>query len=379
VTISRQARSRVFDATLALGLGLLGLVEIWAPLASATGSGSQVSSSVGVVVSSAALSQRRRWPLGSLGVLLGMWVVLGVVAPPLVLFYGTLVPLVIASYSVARYASRNRAWIGLAALAAVLVAIDLTVVELQSPGEIVFHWTVVTGAWVVGAVAHNRESRAVEAEHRARAAEEDAREAARRERERIARELHDVIAHSVTTMVVQAGAAEQALDDPGEVAAALGAIRYTGTEALRELRRMLDVLRLVDEDPSLVPQPGLSSLPTLLDQARSAGLTVRLDEVGLRRPLPAGLDLTAYRIIQESLTNIRRHSGARTADVSLTWGADALEIEVGDDGHGASDGAVGHGIAGMQERAALYGGQVRTASTAGAGFTVNALLPMAAS
>ena len=379
MTISRQGRGRVFDATLALGLGLLGLVEIWAPFASATGSGSQVSSSVGVVVSSAALSQRRRWPLGSLCVFLGIWVVLGVVAPPLVLFYGTLVPLVITSYSVARYASRNRARTGLAALVAVLVAIDLTVVELQSPGEIVFHWTVVIGAWVVGAVAHSRESRAVEAEHRSRAAEEGAREAARRERERIARELHDVIAHSVTTMVVQAGAAEQALDDPGQVAAALGAIRSTGTEALRELRRMLDVLRLVDEDPSLVPQPGLSSLPTLLDQARSAGLTVRLDEVGLPRPLPAGLDLTAYRIIQESLTNIRRHSGARTADVSLTWGADALEIEVGDDGNGASDGAVGHGIAGMQERAALYGGQVRTVSTAGAGFTVHALLPMAAS
>lgn len=379
MTISRQARSRVFDATLALGLGLLGLVEIWAPLGSATGSGSQVSSSVGVVVSSAALSQRRRWPFGSLGVLLGIWVVLGVVAPPLVLFYGTVVPLVIMSYSVARYASRNRARIGLAALVAVLVAVDLTVVELQSPGEIVFHWTVVIGAWVVGAVAHSRESRAVEAEHRARAAEGGAREAARREWERIARELHDVIAHSVTTMVVQAGAAEQALDDQREVAAALGAIRSTGTEALRELRRMLDVLRLVDEDPSLVPQPGLSSLPTLLDQARSAGLSVRLDEVGLPRPLPAGLDLTAYRIIQESLTNIRRHSGASTADVSLTWGADALEIEVGDDGHGASDGAVGHGIAGMQERAALYGGRVRTASTPGAGFTVHALLPMAAS
>lgn len=379
MTISRQTRSRVFDAALALGLGLLALVEIWAPLASATGSGSQVSSSVGVVVSSAALSQRRRWPLGSLCVFLGVWVVLGVVAPPLVLFYGTLVPLVIVSYSVARYGSRDRARIGLAAVAALLVAVDLTVVELQSPGEIVFHWTVVVGAWVVGAVAHSRESRAVEAEDRARAAEEAARESALRERERIARELHDVIAHSVTTMVVQAGAAEQALDDTDEVAAALGAIRSTGTEALRELRRMLDVLRLADEDASLVPQPGLSSLPTLLDQARASGLTVHLDEVGQPRPLPAGLDLTAYRIIQESLTNIRRHSGASKADVALTWMADALEIEVGDDGRGSLDSVLGHGLAGMRERAALYGGQVRTVSSPGAGFTVQARLPVGAS
>jgi signal transduction histidine kinase len=311
-------------------------------------------------------------------VIAGILVVLGAVAPPQVLFYGTLVPLVITSYSVARYGSREHARIGLGLMAALLLAVDLTVAELRSPGEIAFHWTVVIGAWVVGAVAHNRESRAVEAEHRARAAEEDAREAARMERERIARELHDVIAHSVTTMVVQAGAAEQALDDRDEVEAALGAIRSTGTEALRELRRMLDVLRLADQDASLMPQPGLASLPTLLDQARVSGLTVNLEEFGQPRPLPAGLDLTAYRIIQESLTNIRRHSGARTAEVSLTWGADALEIEVGDDGRGAPDSDVGHGIAGMQERAALYGGRVRTVSTAGAGFTVHALLPTVA-
>ena len=379
MTISRQARSRVFDATLAMGLGVLGLVEIWAPLSSAMGSGSPVSSSVGVVVTCAALSQRRHRPLGSLCVIVGIWVILGAVAPPQVLFYGTLVPLVITSYSVARYGSWGHARIGLGLMAALLLAVDLTVAELRSPGEIAFHWTVVVGAWVVGAVAHRREYRAVDAEHRARAAEEAARESALRERERIARELHDVIAHSVTTMVVQAGAAEQALDDPQEVAAALGAIRSTGTEALSELRRMLDVLRLADEDASLVPQPGLSSLPTLLDQARASGLTVQLDEVGQPRPLPAGLDLTAYRIIQESLTNIRRHSGARKVDVALIWGADTLEIEVGDDGRGSLDSGLGHGLAGMRERAALYGGQVRTVSSPGAGFTVQARLPVAAS
>ena len=379
MTISRQARSRVFDVSLALGLGLLGLAEVWVPLSSAVGSGSQMSSSVGVVVTCVALSQRRRWPLGSVCVVVGVWVVLGIVAPPQVLFYGTLVPLVIAAYSVGRYGSQVHARLGLGVLAGLLLAVDLTVAELQSPGEIVFHWTVVVGAWVVGFVAHQRESRAVEAEHRARAAEDQARESARRERERIARELHDVIAHSVTTMVVQAGAAEQALDDRDEVAAALGAIRSTGTEALAELRRMLDVLRLPDEDASLVPQPGLAALPVLLDQAREAGLAVRLAEVGQARVLPAGLDLTAYRIVQESLTNVRRHAGASNAQVALTWGADALEIVVGDDGRGAQHSDVGHGIAGMQERAALYGGQVRTVSSPGAGFTVHALLPMVAS
>jgi signal transduction histidine kinase len=379
VTISRQARSRIFDATLALSLGVLGLVEIWAPLSSAMGSGSPVSSSVGVLVTCAALSQRRRWPLGSLCVIVGILVLLAAVAPPQVLFYGTLVPLVITSYSVARYGSRQSARIGVGLMAALLLAVDLTVAELRSPGEIVFHWTVVIGAWAVGAVAHTREARAVEAEITARAAQEEARESARRERERIARELHDVIAHSVTTMVVQAGAAEQALDDRTEVAAALGAIRSTGTDALAELRRMLDVLRLPDEDPSLVPQPGLAALPGLIDQAREAGLTVRLAEVGQARALPAGLDLTAYRIVQESLTNIRRHSGASSAEVALTWGADALEIEVGDDGRGALDPETGHGIAGMRERAALYGGRVSTSSSPGAGFTVHALLPVAAS
>jgi signal transduction histidine kinase len=199
------------------------------------------------------------------------------------------------------------------------------------------------------------------------------------ERTRIARELHDIIAHSVTTMVVQAGAAEQVVDDdPEHVRKALATIRDTGTGALAEMRRVVAVLRDIDEPGELSPQPGVDALPDLVEDARSAGLDATLEVRGEVRPLPGGVDLAAYRIVQEALTNVRRHADATAVRVGLDYSADDVRIEVVDDGVGSSDPSGGHGLVGMRERASLYGGRVEAGAADGAGFVVRAVLPVSA-
>jgi signal transduction histidine kinase len=181
-------------------------------------------------------------------------------------------------------------------------------------------------------------------------------------------------------MVVQAGAAEQVIDDDPEIARrALRTIRSTGTGALAEMRRVVTMLRDSDHLGDLAPQPGVAALPTLLEDARTSGLDVDLRIEGNQRSLPAGVDLATYRIVQEALTNVRRHAAASHVTVMLSYGADKLQVEVRDNGRGARNLATtsGHGLIGMRERAALYGGGVETTSDNGAGFTVTAILPVA--
>nr|WP_227412195.1 MULTISPECIES: sensor histidine kinase [unclassified Cryobacterium] len=197
------------------------------------------------------------------------------------------------------------------------------------------------------------------------------------ERARIARELHDIIAHSVSVMVVQAGAAEQAADDEAIVRQALQNIRTTGTSALADMRRVVAMLRTPDDERSLEPQPGLAELPRLIDQACDAGLDTELRIEGEPLELPDGLDLAVYRIVQEALTNTRRHSSARSAIVTVRFTAGEVEVTVADDGIGASGkpNSHGHGLIGMRERATLYGGRLETTSEPG-GFVVHAVLPV---
>jgi signal transduction histidine kinase len=207
---------------------------------------------------------------------------------------------------------------------------------------------------------------------------ERARLAVIEERARIARELHDVVAHSVGVMIVQAQGAERILDtNPGASREALRVIASTGREAMAEMHRMVGVLRHGDDGDSLAPQPGLAQLDGLLDQARSAGLPVTASFEGEVRPLPPGMELVAYRIVQEALTNARKHAGPASAEVHIRYGRGALEILVSDDGQSESAGAQGSrlGLIGMRERVALYGGTLVAERRPEGGFVVSASLP----
>ncbi|HEX3057056.1 MAG TPA: sensor histidine kinase [Gaiellaceae bacterium] len=219
-------------------------------------------------------------------------------------------------------------------------------------------------------------------ERRAQLAERErdvaAREAVVEERARIARELHDAIAHNVSMMVVQAGAERRLLDhESRSTAEVFKTIEEIGRGALTEMRRLVGMLRNGGED-ELSPQPGLGDLPTLVGQVREAGLPVELTVEGERRRLPVGIELSAYRIVQEALTNALKHAGEATASVRVRYGDDTLELEIVDDGAGDAMplASGGHGLAGMQERVALYGGRIDTGRRATGGFRVRVLLPV---
>jgi signal transduction histidine kinase len=240
-------------------------------------------------------------------------------------------------------------------------------------------------AWVLGDSMRYRRAYLTALEDRAARLERErdaqAQIAAAAERARIARELHDVIAHNVSVMVVQADGAGYALRrDPDRAGQALTAISRTGRQALAEMRRLLGVLRSDDQQAELAPQPGLDQLRELLDQAREAGMSVSFTLEGQARPLPEGAELAAYRVVQESLTNTRKHGGlAAAAAVTLRYEPEGLLLQVTDDGLGAAAAAEGpgHGLAGMRERVEMYGGHVRAGPLPGGGYQVTARLPAA--
>ena len=212
---------------------------------------------------------------------------------------------------------------------------------------------------------------------RARAAEE-ARRAVEEERGRITRELHDVLAHSVSVMTVQASAVRRLLTPEQErEREALLAVEETGRQALAEMRRLLGIMRSEHEVAALAPQPGLDTLPALVDQVRRSGLPVELSVEGTPVQLPAGVDLSAYRIVQEALTNTLKHAGPARAWVAVRYGGDDVEIEVANDGRADAGGnGGGHGLAGMRERVALCGGELHTGPRPGGGFRISARLPV---
>jgi signal transduction histidine kinase len=200
------------------------------------------------------------------------------------------------------------------------------------------------------------------------------------ERARIAREMHDVVAHNVSVMVVQASAARRMIDhDPARAREALTSVEQTGREALAEMRRMLDVLRAEDERAALAPQPSIDELEALIELAREAGLDVELEVEGERRRVSSGVDLSAFRIVQEALSNTIKHAGAAHARVRLRFGDDEMEVDVVDDGHGARSAGQngrGQGLVGMRERVAMLGGRLEAGYRANGGFEVRATLPL---
>jgi signal transduction histidine kinase len=244
-------------------------------------------------------------------------------------------------------------------------------------------WVFFALAWVLGKTVRFSRMRGDRLAHQAieleRRRDSDVQEALVDERARIARELHDVVAHSVSLMVLQAGAARQALDwQPGRARQPLLAIEATGREAMGELRRMLTVLRNHSEVGELAPQPSLRQLDALLAQMQAAGMPVRLAIEGSVDDLPKGVDLSAYRIIQEALTNALRHSSHSVVDVLVRRIDDAIEVEVQDAGPALNGDApgVGHGLVGMRERTALYGGVFEAGPRNDGGFDVKATLPI---
>ena len=331
------------------------------------------------------LAARRRFP----GAVLGLCVASGLAVAALGLSPIVLgLAILVAVYSVAAYGDR---WVSLAGLAAAevgSVAVQLTPGRFQAP-TVVSNGLVIGAAWLLGHFVGVRRAYTARLEERTaeleQAREELARRAVTEERLRLARELHDVVAHAMSVIAVQSGVgAHVASTQPEEAAKALTAIEVTSRAALEELRRLLGVLRQ-DSEPQgdLSPVPGLADLDSLLAEVAKAGLGVRLRVEGTPSPLPAGVDLSAYRIVQEALTNVVKHAGPARAQVVVGYRDREVTVEVTDDGRGvgalASDGraGVGHGLIGMRERVAAFDGDLEVGPRAGGGFRVAARLPLA--
>lgn len=249
-------------------------------------------------------------------------------------------------------------------------------------GDLVFVSIVLFAPWFAGMVIRARHTRVTVLEQHAaeleRAGAQRTREAVDEERARIARELHDVVAHAMSVIVVQAGAERMVLPpEQASTRAVLEAIEHTSRQALGEMRRLLGMMRAGADEMALAPQPSLAFLPDLCEQVSRAGLPVELEVVGEPAEVPPGVDVSAYRIVQEALTNALKHAGPASARVTVRHQGDGLEVEVTDDGRGAQHPASGgHGLVGMKERVAVYGGQIRTGNRAAGGYAVHVRLPL---
>jgi signal transduction histidine kinase len=337
-----------------------------------------------VLLQSVPLFWRRRWPaavLAIIAVAFALKPLIGANVGPAGL------GLLVATYSLAVYGSGSRRLLPVAVAALAFLAgfvgfiltgnRELAVIAFPSAGFAI--------AWLIGDYLRTRRAYVAELEGRAARLEreraDDRRRAAEEERARIARELHDMVAHDVSLIAVQAGAARTVQDrQPAAASEALALIETTARQTLTELSRLLGVLRRPDASPpTRSPQPGVAQMDALLDQVRSAGIAIRYTVEGEPRPLPPPLDLSVYRIVQEATTNILKHARARHVEVRLRYRAEDLELEVADDGRGplvrTADPTGGHGLIGMRERVALFGGELLAGPQAGGGFTVTARLP----
>jgi signal transduction histidine kinase len=286
-----------------------------------------------------------------------------------------LVPLLLAVYSVAAHGKGRTPLVGAAVSGVaglIWVGVDDFFLPLVAFG----------GAWLAGRLVQKRQLYAEAMEERARVLEREreanARMAAAEERVRLARELHDVVGHSVSVMVVQAGAERLAIgEERPETREALLAIERTGREALAEMSRLLGLLRKEGEGLALAPRPSLAQVDALVQTVRDAGVPIRLLVEGERSSLPPGVDVSAYRILQEALTNVVKHAGPAEASVVVRYGVREVELEVADNGRGALAGnGAGYGLAGMRERVELHGGTLEAGTGSRGGFVVRARLPL---
>jgi signal transduction histidine kinase len=301
---------------------------------------------------------------------------------------GTLIPFIgslgvvglAAAFLLGNVRDDMKAGIGLVIVLGCIVIVVSNIPGSQSASDLVFIPLRFVAAWIGGYALRERAEQAEAAEMRATLAEREREAAARvavaEERARIARELHDIVAHAVSVMVLQVGAVSHKLP-PGEDKEALGRVERAGRTALGEMRRLLGAMRSDGDGLELAPQPGLDGLDSLLEDVGRAGLPVHLYVDGDPIQLPRAIDLSAYRIVQEGLTNSLKHARASRADVTVRYRPDELELEVVDDGGGVakSDG-LGHGLVGIRERVKIYGGEMNAGSAPGGGFILNARLPL---
>jgi signal transduction histidine kinase len=352
------------DPVLAIVLTVLSVVDVWTQPDRLVPDSTRPALTVAVLLMCLPIAWRRRYPLAmmvavSAGAILKT-VVNGEDSPPDVPLFAY----VIAVYSVAAYSTSRRGLVGGAVALAGAVAW----------GGFILGPAIGAGAWAAGRFVRENRLRADTAE---RDRDLEAQRAVLLERTRIARELHDVVSHAMSTVIVQAGAERLVLaPDQERTRAVLAEIERTGREAMIEMRRLLGLLRDGQVELSLRPQPGLDQLGPLAEQMRASGLDVEVHVDGTPIPLPPGVDVSAYRIVQEALTNVLRHARANRAEVAVRYQNGDVELEVTDDGRGGEPSAGGHGLIGMSERAALFGGELDAGPLPQGGFAVRARLPV---
>jgi signal transduction histidine kinase len=386
VKLLRRLAPYWFDALVLVGLGL-GIATVLVDHGNENGAQGPLWLDVALIVAVVApLLARRRFPFGAPLAVGAAVIVSSLVDNRLVPSnFITFLCGCAAAFLVALLRDRRQAVAGLA----LVVGVEAVVARTDPQGGIgnfVFIALIFTVIWVVGFALGRKFAEADEARDRAaraeREREERARTAVAEERARIARELHDVVGHSVSVMTVQAAGVRRLLrPDQQRERDALLVVERTGREALAEMRRMVGVLRRPEEAPALAPQPSLEHLDRLVAQAREAGLQVDLRIEGEACELPPGVDLTAYRLVQEGLTNAIKHAQAERAEVVVHYSDGEVEVTISDDGRGVGTrgGGGGHGLVGMRERVSVYGGDLDAGPRPGGGYRLRAKLPLAAS
>ena len=380
----RRAIANWGDPALAVLVVSVGLFEIWVTPVTPPGyRGPDPVATAGVLVLGAAVLWRRRSPVLCLGLVVAVLTVQWAYARGVAqLPNGAFIAVLLLAYTVGAHDERRRG------LIAMLTAASLFLIQDGADLEAGYHsvrqdlgfYVLFFLSWSAGLGIGSLRDRAEKLEQLTTQLEKEREERARlavvEERTRLARELHDVVAHAVTVMVLHSGAARQVVDtQPERAKSTLVSAEDSGRQALAELRRMLGVLR-GRADGELRPPEGLRDLYELSNQIRGGGVDVDVVTEGEPRELEPGLDLSAYRIIQEALTNVLKHAQAQRATVRVSYGDRALELEVVDDGASfATDGLGGHGLDGLRERAALYGGTLQARPRPDGGFQVNATLP----
>ena len=379
-----ERRALFLDAVLAVSLGIVSIF-VATRVAQAEGTTVQAGAIAVLLVQTVALTVRRRWPMAVYSVVgVGTIVYAWLGYPQSVGGFGVL----IAIYTVAAHVPLREAIVA-AGIYVIGMALSLVGFSRESGSSLdvlfadfLVNLLALILAWTVGVTVRTRRAYVAALEARAelleREREDNARLAVALERGRIAREMHDVVAHNVSVVVVQAAAAERMVEtDPERARQAMRDVAATGRQALTEMRRLLGVLRDGDAPDNLGPQPGVAELRALAGTVEDAGMQVELSVQGEERPLPASAALSVYRIVQEALTNSLRHAGPARARVILRYLPDALEVQVSDNGVGGVPPAEhgGHGLIGMRERVALFGGELTAGPRPEGGYAVVARIP----
>jgi signal transduction histidine kinase len=387
MTAARDDSPRLIDAALAACLAAFAQLDLRFNLDNSTHYGSAFATAAVVAIATLAVAWCRRRPLGALAVVVAATTVPELFGRLTVTLWGHFAPLLIAVYGLARWCgSRRQTAVGVVLAVAAVAVLMLRLPSVGTAANIPFTFVPITLAFMAGRVLRHRQYRHQElAAHASRLeADREAQIAAAvaDERARIARELHDIVAHCVSVMVVQAGASEDLLDrEPERAREPLRAVQETGRLAVAELGRMLGLLRHGQPDQldrlELAPQPGTAQLPALAERLSGLGLPVQLTVSGDVRPLPPGVELTAFRVVQEALTNTLKHGGpGAKAHVEVRYLPRTLDVEITDDGRAGASMGTGHGLIGLTERTAIYGGTIEAGARLEGGFRVHIALPL---